>query len=64
MPKEELEKIDGILKVIDKLVLPLAEKGAEMTKNPIDDLAVAFLEGGVPGARKKIEELLVSQEQK
>ena len=57
MDAKDLEKIEGIVKMIDNFILPLAEQGAAMTKNPIDDMAVAFLKGGVPALKKKIEEI-------
>jgi hypothetical protein len=57
MDEKELKKVGGILKMVDDFVLPLAEQGAKMTKNPMDDIVVSFLKGGVPSARKKIEEL-------
>ena len=51
------QKIDNILAMVERFVLPLAEQGVKMTGNVEDDLVVAFFEGGIPAVRKKLEEL-------
>ena len=51
------QKIDSILKLVDQFIIPLAEQGVATTKNVEDDLAVAFVKGGIAELRKKLEEL-------
>jgi len=53
----DYQKIDNILKLVEQFLLPLAEQGVQMTKQPEDDLALAFIKGGLPELRKKLEEL-------
>ncbi len=57
----DLKKIEGILAIVDTYGIPLMEQGVKVTKNVEDDVVVAFLKGGIPEVRKKLDEIEKSQ---
>jgi len=50
-------KIVQILEIVVDFGIPLMEQGARASKNPYDDVAVAFVKGGLPEALKRLKEL-------
>ena len=39
--------LEMILKMVEQFIIPMAEKYAEQSKNPYDDLALRFVRGGI-----------------